>query len=408
MDEVIRTVILFTMIPVVLYFALSMTTPDLLMVCVLVYYLAIIFNPKYPNKLSNGALCGIFGALAYLSKSYGFTFFIASFLILNFFQYFMDSDKIRRRKVLKNLILGFIVFLMISGIWIGLISSKDQKLTFGTSGEYNHAIVGPQSQLHTNYSQELYKVGPAANPIISKQWSPFSSLNNFKYQLSLIWNNILKTGVILNSFSYLALIILLAYILMCIQPPRKLISQNEVLYPLITLLICAGGYVMIVVEERYIWLIYVLLIFMGGYLINLLFKTDFFTKEKFASTRKTVLLIIFALSFVIMPANYLVHHVNTGEDIYTLSNTLTNQYGVHGNVVTNDRSKMRYLSYYMNVTFYGPAQKNISSEELQNESQEYGIDYYFVWDSNQSTNLTGYNDIINGKIKNLKIYAVNG
>jgi len=50
MEEVIRTVILFAMIPPVLYFSLSVITPDLLMVCVIVYYLAIIFNLDYPNK----------------------------------------------------------------------------------------------------------------------------------------------------------------------------------------------------------------------------------------------------------------------------------------------------------------------------------------------------------------------
>jgi hypothetical protein len=409
MDEVIRTVILFAIIPAVLYFSLSIVTPDLLMVCVLVYYLAVIFNPKYPNKLSNGILCGISGALAYLTKSYGFTFFIASFVILNFLQYFRDSDKIRRRKVLKNFILGFTIFLMISVIWIGLISSKYEKLTFGTAGEYNHALVGPQPQVHNNYSQKIYKLGPVANPVVSKQWSPFSSLNNFKYQLSLIWKNTFKIGVMVNSFSYLSLLIILAYILMCIQPPRKLISQNQVLYPLVTILICAGGYLLILVEERYIWLIYVLLILMGGYLINLLFKTDFFTKKKFASVIKTVILLVFAVSFIMMPANYLVTHIHTGEDTYTLSNTLTDQYGVHGNIITNDNlSYMKYLAYYMNMTVYVQAQ-NISSGELQNELKEYGINYYFVWgSSNLSTNLTNYNDVTNGKIKNLKVYAVNG
>lgn len=98
MDEVVRSVVLIIMIPLILYFALSVITPDLLMVCVLVYYLAIIFSLNYPDKLYNGTLCGILGALAYFTKSYGFTFFIASFLILNLFQYFHDSDRFRRKR----------------------------------------------------------------------------------------------------------------------------------------------------------------------------------------------------------------------------------------------------------------------------------------------------------------------
>ena len=155
MDEVVRTVVLFITVPVVLYFALSVVMPDLLMVCVLVYYLTIIFNLNYPNKLSNGVLCGILGGLAYLTKSYGFAFFIASFLILNLIQYFKDSDKYRRKRIFKNFILGFVIFLMISGVWIGLISNQDKKFTIGRAGEINYDLVGPNSQGWPEYTRNL-------------------------------------------------------------------------------------------------------------------------------------------------------------------------------------------------------------------------------------------------------------
>jgi len=391
MDEIIRTVVLFIMVPIVLYFALTNIHPDLLTVCVLVYYLAIIFNVDYPNKLSNGVLCGILGALAYLTKSYGFTFFIASFFILNLFQYFHDSDRFRRKKIIKNFVLGFAIFLMISGIWISLISNKDEKLTIGTAGEINYAKFGPQS-----------------HGSIIIQWSPFSSWSNFKYQLHLIKNNTLKIGSILYNFSYLSLLIILAYIIMCIQPPRKLITKNEILYPLVTILIAAGGYVIVVVEARYIWIINILLILMGGYLINLLFKTDFFTKLKFRNIIKFGILLVFAFLFITMPVNYLVQNAHTGEGTYNLSNTLMNQYGVHGNVATNGRSvEMNYLNYYMKNTFYGQSQNNISALELRSELENNGVNYYFVWDnSNQSSYMYGYNEITNNKIKNLKVYSL--
>jgi len=204
MDEVVRTVLLFMMVPVVLYFALSIITPDLLMVCIFVYYLAIIFDINYPNKLLNGILCGILGALAYLTKSYGFTFFIATFLILNIFQYFRDSDKFRRKKVIKNLVLGFVIFLMISSVWIGLISFKDNGLTIGTAGNFNHALVGPQSIGFADYSQGIHKPGQYDPNFLPKDWNPFESWSNFNYQLSLIWSNILKIGSILNYFSLLS------------------------------------------------------------------------------------------------------------------------------------------------------------------------------------------------------------
>ncbi len=409
MDEVVRTVILFMMVPVVLYFAMSIISPDLLMVCILVYFLAIIFDVNYPNKLTNGLLCGILGALAYFTKSYGLTFFLSIFLILSLCHYLRDSDRNRRKKVLKNFLLGITVFLMISCVWIGLISSKDDKLTFGTAAEFNHALVGPESQGFPDYYQGIHKPGQVNPNYTVKPWSPLSSWNNFNYQINLITDNTIKIGNILNTFSYLSLLIILAFILLLLKPPRKPLKENEILYPLVTILLLTAGYVMILVEERYIWLIYVLLILMGGYLINLLFKTDFFTKKKFQRLKKSVILLVFAFLMLTMPVNYLIQNAHTGEDIYNLSNTL-NDYGVHGNVASNGNlEEMNYLAYYMNITSYGQSQKNISTLELQNELKNNNINYYFVWnDNNLSFNLPGYYDVTQGKIKNLNVYSLRG
>ena len=409
MDEIVRTVVLFIMVPVVLYFALNVITPDLLMVTVLVFYLTIIFDLNYPNKLSNGILCGILGALAYFTKSYGFTFFIASFLIMNFFQYFRYSDRFRRKNVIKNLAIGIAIFLMISGVWIGLISFKDHKLTIGTAGEINYALYGPKFQGSNPYTQAIDKPGHINPKFIPKKWSPFSSLKNFKYQLHLIKINTLQVLSILYYFSFLSILIILAYIIICIQPPHNLIKQNQILYPLVTIFITAAGYILIVVVERYLWLIYVLLILMGGYLINLIFKSDLFTKEKYVNIRKTVVLLAFAFLFISMPVNYLFQNINTGEDLYNLSNTLHHE-GVHGIIATNNEYENTViLNYYLNTTSYGQAQTNITALELRSQLKKFGINYYFVWDnSNQSADLQDYKEITNGSINfYLKVYSLN-
>ena len=84
MYEMIRSIILFSIIPIILYFSLILTTPDLLATCLLVYYLNVIFNPNYMDKLYYGVLCGTIGAIAYLCKSFAFPFFISHFLLFNF------------------------------------------------------------------------------------------------------------------------------------------------------------------------------------------------------------------------------------------------------------------------------------------------------------------------------------
>ncbi|MEN6291241.1 MAG: hypothetical protein ABFD07_04380, partial [Methanobacterium sp.] len=64
MDKIVTSALMFSSFPVILYFSLTYNTPDLLAACVLIYYLSAIFDPNYSNKLFNGVLCGLIGALA--------------------------------------------------------------------------------------------------------------------------------------------------------------------------------------------------------------------------------------------------------------------------------------------------------------------------------------------------------
>ncbi|MDP3066388.1 MAG: hypothetical protein Q8N08_06575, partial [Methanobacteriaceae archaeon] len=116
----LKTVLTFIMAILTIYFAFSVITPDLLLVCILIYYFYFIFNPKYSQGISNGIFCGILGALGYFTKSFAFPFFLAHFCIFNAIYYFNDPSQ--RRNMLKNFSLGICVFFLISGGWIGLIS----------------------------------------------------------------------------------------------------------------------------------------------------------------------------------------------------------------------------------------------------------------------------------------------
>jgi hypothetical protein len=147
---------------------------------------------------------------------------------------------------------------------------------------------------------------------------------------------------------------------------------------------------------------------MGGYLLDLLFKRNFFNKEH--STKiKTVVLLIFAFSFIIFPITNLTHNIHTGEDIYNIS-TVLNQQGVHGNVATNDKLiDIEDLKYYININIPIQSKQDINDLEFQNELKNNKIDYYIVWGTtNNEALLSRYKSINNGNISNLRIYIING
>jgi hypothetical protein len=189
-------------------------------------------------------------------------------------------------------------------------------------------------------------------------------------------------------------------------------EQQNLLYPLITIIIYAGGYLPVLVEDRYLWPIYILLILMGGYLINLLFNTESFKKLNYyikstpVNIIKGVIILIFIFSFITMPINELHSNLNTGKDINSLSNTLKTQYNVQGNVATNNQLlETQFICFYLNTTSYGQASKNIDDKTLTTQLKKYNVDYYFVWDDSSTHNLTGYYEITDGKIQNLMIYT---
>jgi hypothetical protein len=433
LDTVVKRALLFSLIPVILFFSLMYNTPDLLLVCVLVYYLAIIFDPKYSDKWFNGVLCGFLGAVAYLTKSFAFPFFLAHFILFNLIYYFKGLNRQKKRNVLKNMILGLFVFFVIGGLWACTISEKYGKLTVSTSGEYNQDLVGQEYAVNTmEYAAHpIYYMGllkPPYNSSISIwddpstinmfKWSPFDSVRSFEYELKLIWANIIYTTHIIESFFLIAVLIVIVALLFIFKSKSQKASKDRLIYLLVTMFLYVGGYCLIIPEWRYYWFIFILLMLMGFYLIDNLYKNKILN-----STLRNILLIVLILSFVMEPIYELNLFASTDDNVYILSNTLKEDYGIHGNIASNNGwdndiaserwGEMLRISYYTNCKYYGLTKKTNNSNDLQGELDVNNIDYYFVWDKSNNIplsgykeiTLSGYREITNGKIPGLKIYA---
>lgn len=416
MTDGMRTIILFAMIPVILFFWLRAISPDLLILCFFVYYLNIIFSPNYSDTIKNGIFAGILGAMAFLSKSYALPFFIFHFILFNLLHYWKYDTKIEKKKVLKNLSLGLMVFFLISGLWVGAISDKYGKITLGTSGEYNRELMGPGSLGHPVFFKGLIKppntnaISAWEDPFYIKMdsWDPLKSKEGLNNQLKLIWKNTHDTFDIIVSFSYLSLIIILGYVLLLLRSSKKEILKGNELYPILTIAIYTAGYILIWVEDRYLWLIYILLFLMGGFLVSKIFKNTFFNKKDV----RYAVIVLFIWSFLVIPATNFAHIIQNDvytEGVYDLSQDLKMQYNVHGNIASNDKwQKSLYVSFYLSSKYYGQVKSNSSDSELRKELESNNINYYFVWGDSKSNSelLSNYKEITGGKIKDLKVYII--
>ena len=335
-------------------------------------------------------------------------FFLVHFILFNSIYYFKCLNNAKKKNILKNLVLGLSIFFVISGLWAGVISEKYGKLTISTSGEYNQAVKGPEYPTDPVFYAGLFK--PPNNSSTSiwddpsyikvVPWSPFNSIESFKYELQLIWENILLTTAIIESFFIIAFIIIISSILFIFRSKSEKISKDRIIYLLITILLYIGGYCFIAVEWRYFFFIFILLMLIGFYLIDSLYKS-----KTFNATFRNVLLIFLILSFIFQPIGEMT--LFSGNDnSYNLSNTLKNEYGVHGNIASNEwGGKTLTISYYLNAKYYGKTKENNNSASLQNELESNNIDYYFVWGNKSIPKLSDYKEITNGKFDGLKIYV---
>jgi hypothetical protein len=142
----------------------------------------------------------------------------------------------------------------------------------------------------------------------------------------------------------------------------------------------SAGYSLFYVEERYLWAMWVLIILMGGYVLNIFFKTEFFTNK----VRRLLLVIVFSASIVfpalvgLIESNYKMRRI--GGNINTFSSLLIND-GLTGTRIASntDYGTGVGLAYRLGAKFYGVAATRYQTEnEIVEELKKNGIQYYLV------------------------------
>ena len=407
-----RRVILLSLIPIVFSFSVSIITPDLLLTWLLLVYFRITFQPNYPGTIKQGALCGLWGGIAYLAKAYAFPFFISHFLLMNILHYFRHDSRKEKNKILINCFCGFVVFGIISGAWIAVISAKYHRLTFSNVPRMAIIIKSPGYQHPTGFVSPPNPTAITINEDSSlflnvsvQSWSPFDSLDAFKHYVKTTMKQALRILRNFELFSRLSIVILLTFFLFLLQRPRKMLTQCEAVYPFVTLLLYCAGYSLTHVLDRYLWVTYFLLLLMGGYTVDKLFQNNFFTK-----IRKTALYVFFVVSFAFMPiASKLPAWVNKGQSIYLLSQKFKNHIRPGDRIASNtERIRTMYLAYHLDARYYGPARPNISEQDLENELRKFNIRHYLVWGElvENKLSLSGYEQVDADGIIEPKLYSL--
>lgn len=253
------------------FFCFIHTTPDLLNLLFLVLYLkSYLKNSLFKNPFTTG----LTGALLYLSKYYTFWFFLVHLSIT-----FLLEKFILNQSVFKAYFKSIGTFAIISSIWISCLFIKYDHLMISYSGAYNHSITESGTIMHTWDKNGLLSPAPGnyspwediALSYHFKDWSPFKDLSSFVTQLKVIKDNFLYFFRFMNAntrYGFYINFFIIGYILF----KKKKINHivNDINFKLISFgLIFVSGYILLLLcNDRYIWILYLLSTLSIVYFLN--------------------------------------------------------------------------------------------------------------------------------------------
>ncbi len=417
-------------VPLVSY-SIILVTPDILLLFLLVMYCGFVLPEQCRRHRLYGAGAGLFAGLAYLAKSYALPFFLAHFFLINLLHFYRagsDAEAgVRRRQVLVHYALGLLVFVLVVGPWVGLLSHKYGTLTFGTAGQRAYCMVGPE-YIGDDPVFEMLIPPPSASaisywddPTVVKMhpWRPWQSRALLQHQLKLIGTNMWAMVCQITTLIPFAVATLLCFVGLLITgfmrkpsgpepaPSRLLATVTAPL--LLTLAVFAGGYMPMFVEIRYLWLAVVLLI-----LMTVLVLQSFAMAYRFRQGVWSFLAVWMVLTCALPPLNELVAKSHQGKDYFAMARKLSDGYGVSGNLASNERWDMSlFAAFHMGARYFGRVPEELADDEdrLVAALQEHGIDFYLVWGREDRIAKGPFTknplpEITGGQTKGLRVYAI--
>jgi hypothetical protein len=394
----VTTATLFTAAFLVAAYALTSPGPDVIAMAITLIYCQIVFDSEYERSPRAGALCGLLGALGFLTKAYLFWFFLTHFAIVTGLRAMRNSGAFKRR-LFEHFVTGLLIFLVASTLWLLALHNKSGRFTLGTAAAWNHRLVGPQSPGYPQYfslipppSRHAVSMWEAPQVDLLPEWHPLSSFADMLYELKLIRFNLKRLSQFFLETSLFSYAALFAYLIWGMGFGGSARYWWALVF--FTIVLLPAGYMLVTIEERYIWAALLLLLLAGAKVI------DVSTRAAAGCARKLAIA-GYVLSFVISPARQLAGMRDVDRNISIASKALQGRIPARSRLAAcghwDDSLKIAYL---LDLSFYGStgstADQDVERSELlpnaaqhpkpeltpaqiAHSLQEDQIAYYLVW-----------------------------
>ena len=410
----LRWLVLFILAPVLLWMAVSVNSPDLLVSLCLLFYLTLLYRPGYFERWGNAVGLGLAAGLAYLAKYYALPFIAVHLLVWHALEY-RRQRRAGRRKVLRSYLIVMLIFIGVVLSWMGL-----QALKYGQFGRGHHtsgwifSFIDPhEKEFPLERSGLVAPPYPGATSIWDdphslrvKPWSPWSSPADMAAYAGIVRGFFSYFLLLLGQFSPFAAGLLLIFFWFGLKKGASPLSRREAWQWLLPAGIYVSGYLLIWVEERYLWFLHLLLIVISLYLV----RAWPVLRKSWAG--RTVLLLLL-LSFAYYPVEKLVNYLGRGRNYHEMAVQLQAAHlptlaRIASNAYWNESL---YLCYYRGGLYYGSCTPYRDEAAVRAALQKHKIDYFLHWGRQPASRFSFLNacpELTGGGIEGLRLYDLRG
>jgi hypothetical protein len=344
---------------VVASYAFEFTGPDLLFAALLLCYFRLIFDLGFVSQPRAGLYCGLFGGLAYLAKGYGLFFFAAHFTLFCALHWLTNKSRAERAQLVRQFISGMAVFFLIVLAWLVPLRVKYGFWSSGTTGKFNYRLVGPESSGYPHLRELEIPPSPHATnawqePLVDRlnNWDIFANAFTRQHEGKLIAHDSRET---VNYWLHAAPLFVIL-VIACLFLAKTKRDRREWLFPLVTIVLFTSGYLLITVEQRYLWPTALLLLWMTFYALDRCLRDQLirYNVSYRVGYKELAILCIVALSFAVEPLRNLRYHFRLDRALYETSNQLRQSLPPGSRIAScNSWGDSAYLAFELDSRYFG-------------------------------------------------------
>lgn len=355
---------------------------DVLQLIFILLYLHLFWSSQYLHRRWAPLLCGLIMGIGFYAKSYTIGFFVLHFIAS--YTWLLYQQKITVRQMVISLSCGIGMALLTVLPWTMLLHQKYDRWT----------ITGMAGSLNMSWNINSGKTfAPGISLLIPPTYSdspsfwedpfpsqgalsgPFTSGKHFMHWIARVIHTCLSAVNCFNEISCLSIAILLFAIYLFMlkrhaEPNNQ--EQTRLSLLVLTIVLLPAGYLVMHIETRYIWLNSFLLLIAGVKLLEHARPAI----PLFAARLATIVL---SISFTVFPVLDCENLRFKNKDLFETADLLkANQ--IQGTFTSNasDAGRMWVIAYLSGMSFYTIERSNYSANELTQEMKRYDVGYYML------------------------------